>query len=100
MSFCTKKIGNGSFISIWEDIWVGGSSLKSQFPRLFDLEMDKQVTVQAKIEQRSFSSFFCRSPRGVAKSLQCEAFSQLLDSVSLLSRFWSLSGVGDFTMES
>ncbi|GJX20446.1 hypothetical protein Tco_0223123, partial [Tanacetum coccineum] len=34
----TRKVGNGKSISFWNDVWTGSSSLKSLFPRLFDLE--------------------------------------------------------------
>lgn len=79
------------------------SSLKGQLPRLFNLDLDKQVTVQVKKEQGSFLDSFCRPLRG-AKSLQWEGFLELLCLVSLLSAcdrwVWSLLGVGEFSVAS
>ncbi|KAK2414519.1 hypothetical protein QL285_037103 [Trifolium repens] len=40
-----KRVGDGETTLFWKDNWVDGISLKSQFDRLFDLCLDKEVTV-------------------------------------------------------
>ncbi|GAU41975.1 hypothetical protein TSUD_306810 [Trifolium subterraneum] len=40
-----KRLGDGEKTLFWKDKWVDGISLKSQFGRLFDLSLDREVTV-------------------------------------------------------
>jgi hypothetical protein len=40
-----KMIGDGERILFWKDNWVDGILLKSQFGRLFDLCLDKEVSM-------------------------------------------------------
>ncbi|GFP87170.1 hypothetical protein PHJA_000860700 [Phtheirospermum japonicum] len=40
-----RVLGNGRRISFWEEVWVGGESLKSIFPRLFSVSLDKKKNV-------------------------------------------------------
>ncbi|PNY08829.1 cysteine-rich receptor-like protein kinase [Trifolium pratense] len=40
-----KRLGDGEKTLFWKDNWVDGTSLKSQFGRLYDLCLDKKVTV-------------------------------------------------------
>jgi len=35
------KIGDGSIIRLWEDVWLQNSSLKSMFSRLYSLSNDQ-----------------------------------------------------------
>lgn len=30
--FCKRNVGDGALTLFWEDVWIGDSSLKSQFP--------------------------------------------------------------------
>jgi hypothetical protein len=46
--FFTKgyfKIGNGTSTRFWEDIWLGESSLASQYPSLYNIVNHKNVLV-------------------------------------------------------
>lgn len=38
-------IGNGERISFWSDTWMGSTNLSSQFPRLFQLVVDKDSSL-------------------------------------------------------
>jgi hypothetical protein len=40
-----RKIWDGEKTLFWEDIWVNGSSLKYMFGRLFDLCLDKNISI-------------------------------------------------------
>ena len=35
-----KRLGNGTTILFWKEVWVGNQSLMVRFPRLFRLELD------------------------------------------------------------
>nr|GEZ15733.1 RNA-directed DNA polymerase, eukaryota [Tanacetum cinerariifolium] len=48
----------------WKDIWIGGTSLKLRYPRLYALENEKNVSVGRKVEYNSLVSSFRREPRG------------------------------------
>ncbi|GKV24336.1 hypothetical protein SLEP1_g33963 [Rubroshorea leprosula] len=41
----THQLGDGSKTSFWKDIWLESSPLKHEFPRLFSLTLDKELTV-------------------------------------------------------
>jgi len=41
---CFKwEVGSGKNISLWEDMWVGNVTLKSKFPRLYSISVDKDI---------------------------------------------------------
>ncbi|GJV18248.1 hypothetical protein Tco_1363571 [Tanacetum coccineum] len=48
-SHCKKRIGNGCDTRFWFDCWIGESPLHIQFPRLFALEQDKDISVAIKL---------------------------------------------------
>lgn len=35
------EVGNGKEIKLWENKWVGNTNLKTKFPRLFSICLDK-----------------------------------------------------------
>jgi hypothetical protein len=43
--FCKSGVGNGLKTSFWKSIWIGNLPLSVQFPVLFDLSYDKDITV-------------------------------------------------------
>nr|GEX67887.1 cation/calcium exchanger 4-like [Tanacetum cinerariifolium] len=54
---CKKRIGNGRDTCFWYDNWLGDKPLKDLFPRLFALELNKEVTVADKGQGVVSSSF-------------------------------------------
>jgi len=40
-----RLVGNGKQIFFWSDVWVGGVSFRERFSRLFELVVDKWVSV-------------------------------------------------------
>jgi hypothetical protein len=40
-----KKLGNGKGTRFWLDTWVGGSTLRQQFPRLFSISTHKESCI-------------------------------------------------------
>ena len=63
-SFCKKKIGDGKSTLFWDDIWLGDSSLKVQFPRVYALESDKSALVQDRVVLVDWNLVQRRVPRG------------------------------------
>ncbi|MCI11917.1 TIR-NBS-LRR type disease resistance protein, partial [Trifolium medium] len=41
-----KKVGNGSLTSFWLDLWFGGTPLRVQHPRLFQVSQQRNSKVQ------------------------------------------------------
>jgi len=48
-----RVVGGGGSTYFWSDNWVGDVPLRVQFPRLFDLAVDKWVTVR-QMERRGW----------------------------------------------
>ncbi|XP_028110486.1 uncharacterized protein LOC114308998 [Camellia sinensis] len=46
-------IGNGDRVSFWRDPWLGSTNFLSQFPRLFQLVEDKELSLSLPIARRS-----------------------------------------------
>lgn len=64
LPLCKKKLGDDGLTMFWDDIWLGYTPLKSQFPRVYALDLAKQATAKHKVGQVSFLSSLRRSPRG------------------------------------
>jgi hypothetical protein len=43
--YCKTEVGNGLKTSFWKSVWIGNLPLSVQFPVLFDLTYDKDVSV-------------------------------------------------------
>ncbi|GJV47498.1 RNA-directed DNA polymerase, eukaryota, reverse transcriptase zinc-binding domain protein [Tanacetum coccineum] len=46
LSSLQRRVNNGISTKFWYDTWVGSSSLKQQFPRLFRLALNKDASVR------------------------------------------------------
>jgi len=40
------RIGHGDKIKFWEDVWIGNTNLKSEFPRLYSISCNQTQTVE------------------------------------------------------
>ncbi|GJS09391.1 RNA-directed DNA polymerase, eukaryota [Tanacetum coccineum] len=102
-SHCKKRIGDGSCTSFWYDIWLADAPLCVQFPRLFALELDKEIVVANKMGASSVSASFRRDVRDGAERQQWDDLSSILNSVVLSSSKdrWTcdLSGDGEFKVK-
>nr|GEX87758.1 RNA-directed DNA polymerase, eukaryota [Tanacetum cinerariifolium] len=56
-SHCKIRIGNGLLTRFWKDLWIGDCSLLGFFPRMFALELDKDISVAAKLQASLFLLF-------------------------------------------
>ncbi|GKA87002.1 RNA-directed DNA polymerase, eukaryota [Tanacetum coccineum] len=102
-SHCKKRIGDGSCTSFWYDIWLADAPLCVQFPRLFALELDKEIVVANKMGASSVSASFRRDVRDGAERQQWDDLSSIMNSVVLSSSKdrWTcdLSGDGEFKVK-
>ncbi|GKA44663.1 RNA-directed DNA polymerase, eukaryota, reverse transcriptase zinc-binding domain protein [Tanacetum coccineum] len=96
LSLCSRKLGNGASTRFWEDTWCGNSPLKLQFPRIYNLDTDRNCLISNRIPF-NWSSVLRRLPRGGAELNQFEALGEAIRNVSLTDQSdswtWSI-GVG------
>ncbi|GJT29735.1 hypothetical protein Tco_0910010 [Tanacetum coccineum] len=64
MQFCNKIIGNGYSTSFWHDRWKGDACFRVRFHILFNLELQKDISVAHKLHLLHCFSSFRRRPRG------------------------------------
>nr|GEV85491.1 RNA-directed DNA polymerase, eukaryota [Tanacetum cinerariifolium] len=102
LSHCKVRVGNGLRTSFWNDPWIGDTLLKHLFPRLYALEVSKQVSVAEKFTIPVTGSFH-RVVRGGAESHQLSLLTNLLDTVNLSNMedrwFFDLKGDGRFCVK-
>ncbi|GJZ68542.1 RNA-directed DNA polymerase, eukaryota, partial [Tanacetum coccineum] len=103
-SLVNKKVGNGESTSFWNDLWLGDSPLNKRFPRLFFLEVDKNISVAEKLRDLSLTESFRRPPRsGIEEEnlllLLADTSSVMLPNIS--DRWsWQLDSMGVFSLKS
>nr|GEW86600.1 RNA-directed DNA polymerase, eukaryota, reverse transcriptase zinc-binding domain protein [Tanacetum cinerariifolium] len=102
LDHCKKRIENGRDTCFWYDNWLGDKPLKDLFPRLFALELNKEVTVADKV-QGVVSSSFRRPVRAGSEYQHRTDLNSLMESVSLSHSCdrWicDLSGDGEFRVK-
>nr|GEY06852.1 hypothetical protein [Tanacetum cinerariifolium] len=103
VSFIKRKLRNGENTLFWEDIWLGDSALKMTHPRLFALDLKKDITVAEKMGNASLNLSFRRLPRSGIKDEQYMNLVFITSDVILPQMHdrwsWSLNASGDFTWE-
>ncbi|GJT65494.1 RNA-directed DNA polymerase, eukaryota, reverse transcriptase zinc-binding domain protein [Tanacetum coccineum] len=102
--FMRFKLGNGENARFWENRWIEGDTLKKRFPRLYALELCKEITVALKVTQPSLAFSFRRSPRGGVEHEQFEELVTLVHDVRLVPTSdrwtWTLANSGEFSVAS
>ncbi|GJQ97360.1 putative RNA-directed DNA polymerase, eukaryota, reverse transcriptase zinc-binding domain protein [Tanacetum coccineum] len=102
-----KKVRNGTNTCFWEDIWLGEVRLKDRFPRLYELEREKNVLVSGRGQWAEGKWRWIwdwrREPRGRGEGEWMELLNCLTNVImSPTCRDtwkWNLSDDGDFTVK-
>ncbi|GJS77471.1 RNA-directed DNA polymerase, eukaryota, reverse transcriptase zinc-binding domain protein [Tanacetum coccineum] len=99
-----KKVGNGEDTLFWEDVWKDNVAFKLLYPRVYELESFKKITVAAKLAHDNLGYSLRRYSRGGAE------FEQFLELSTNMVDFqlpvmqdrwvWSLEGSGVFSVGS
>ncbi|GKA32794.1 RNA-directed DNA polymerase, eukaryota [Tanacetum coccineum] len=104
MEFCQKKVGDGQGTRFWLDKWVGDQTLKEAYPRIFALELDKEIKVAVKLEQIDGLGSYRRLPRGGIEEVQMMELRSAISSIIMApvpDRWvWTLDGSRSFTVGS
>nr|GFC68115.1 RNA-directed DNA polymerase, eukaryota, reverse transcriptase zinc-binding domain protein [Tanacetum cinerariifolium] len=58
-----KRLGDGVDTCFWKDTWNGELPFKLTYPRLYALEVDKNISVADKLAQATLAGTFRREPR-------------------------------------
>nr|GFB25550.1 RNA-directed DNA polymerase, eukaryota, reverse transcriptase zinc-binding domain protein [Tanacetum cinerariifolium] len=80
-----KRVGDGLSTRFWLDIWVSKLPLSERFPRLFMLDVEKEVSVAAKLGFVSIDVSFRRGVRDGVERQQWDDLQSLMQSVFLSS---------------
>ncbi|GJU02311.1 hypothetical protein Tco_1112649 [Tanacetum coccineum] len=81
-SHCKKRVGNGNDTRFWLDRWIGDKPLSVNFPRLFALELNKDVSVAVKMDTSVYHSFRRSVRDGLEQQLMVDLYT-VLEAVSL-----------------
>ncbi|GJT75071.1 RNA-directed DNA polymerase, eukaryota [Tanacetum coccineum] len=103
ISHCKKRVGDGLSTRFWLDIWVSEIPLSERFPRLFMLDVEKEVSVAAKLGSVSIDVSFRRGVRDGVERQQWDDLQSLMQSVFLSSSgdrwICDFSGDGKFRVK-
>ncbi|GJU89513.1 putative ribonuclease H-like domain-containing protein [Tanacetum coccineum] len=98
--FIHKRMGNRADTSFWEDVWRGDGAFKSLYPRIYALEICKNVTIVVKMSHENMEYSFHQSPRGGIEWVQFLEFFASMEGVALVDMrdmlVWSLEGSREF----
>ncbi|GJZ65152.1 RNA-directed DNA polymerase, eukaryota, reverse transcriptase zinc-binding domain protein [Tanacetum coccineum] len=102
LSLMKKKVGNGADTLFWEEVWRGGTTFRSCFPRVYALKADKSITVARKLAQVDLVFSLRRKPKDGVETLQLLELEATLDGLQLpmaQDRWsWSIVGSGEFSV--
>ncbi|KAL7167071.1 hypothetical protein ACSBR2_037692 [Camellia fascicularis] len=103
------NVGNGLRVSFWEDPWASDRCLKDEFPRIYDLPADKEVTMKQILDRRSLAAGWSFNFRRCLRAWEEDEVGRLRSYLSSLepilsdkmdSLVWSASSTGVFTVNS
>ncbi|GJX01719.1 RNA-directed DNA polymerase, eukaryota [Tanacetum coccineum] len=98
---CKNDPDPTSFI---HDKWYEGGVLKRLFPRVYALELDKNISVSSKLKAPSLVTTFRRNARSGIEQTQFDSMAEIMKTISLVPRvdryIWSLENDGSFSVAS
>ena len=101
--FESFAIKDGSEIRFWEDIWLGNSSLREQYPALYTIARDKNNTI-AHVLSSSPPNISLRQDLIDPRLMSWHNLLSRLDSINLTQGRdvfrWNLTTSGSFTVDS
>nr|GEZ29252.1 hypothetical protein [Tanacetum cinerariifolium] len=104
LSFVRKKVGDEESSLFWDDTWLGEATLKMQYPRLYTLELYKDISVVDKMRHPNLYHSFRRQPRGGAEQDQFRDLSSRITDIiipQIKDRLvWSSDGSSEFSVKS
>nr|GEZ82569.1 hypothetical protein [Tanacetum cinerariifolium] len=85
LSLCSRKLGNGECTRFWEDTWCENTPFKLQFPRIYNLDIERNFLIANRIPllHYDWSTVLRRIPKGGVKSNQFEALKAAIGNVFL-----------------
>nr|GEW11214.1 RNA-directed DNA polymerase, eukaryota [Tanacetum cinerariifolium] len=103
-SIMQNSLGDGVDTFFWKDTWNGEPPFKLTYPRLYALEVDKNISVADKLAQATLAGTFRREPRSGIEAVQLAKLEDQLEDVQLVNKrdiwAWSLNGSGEFSVAS
>ncbi|RVW38475.1 Transposon TX1 uncharacterized 149 kDa protein [Vitis vinifera] len=100
-------VGNGERIRFWEDLWWGNQPLGTQYPRLFRVVVDKNISIYSVLGPSRPFSWNLNFRRNLSNSEieDLEGLMRSLDDLYLSpsvpdARLWPLSSSGLFSVKS
>nr|GEZ35585.1 RNA-directed DNA polymerase, eukaryota [Tanacetum cinerariifolium] len=104
ISFAVLIVRNGRDTSFWDTLWCKDIVLKVLAPRIYALEMRKDISVESKLSHKGLEFSLRRTPRGGREQVQLKKLIECLEGCSLHDLndrwSWSLNGSGDFSVAS
>nr|GEW23231.1 RNA-directed DNA polymerase, eukaryota [Tanacetum cinerariifolium] len=100
--FIKLKLGNEDCSRFWIDKWYEGEVLKRLFPRVYALELNKNVSVSSKLNAPRLDTSFRRIARSGIEETQFNSMVEIVKATSLMpcdDRYtWSLENDGTFSV--
>ncbi|KAL4575810.1 hypothetical protein LXL04_011896 [Taraxacum kok-saghyz] len=100
---CSRKLGDGTSTAFWGDVWCGDRNFKSRYARVYELDMDKDCLVAARIAMQDWFHLFKRRSRGGVEMQQYTELREEIASVVLSSGrdtwVWNLDVGTGFTVK-
>nr|GEY19493.1 RNA-directed DNA polymerase, eukaryota [Tanacetum cinerariifolium] len=97
----SRKLNNGVSIKLWHGIWIGDSSLSTEFPRLFRLDSHPDCFVKDRWSNGSWSWSWSRLITGDSLFSQLKYLSDLLQNSHICDIpdvwEWTIGGTNSFS---
>nr|GEY43105.1 RNA-directed DNA polymerase, eukaryota, reverse transcriptase zinc-binding domain protein [Tanacetum cinerariifolium] len=98
------KLRNGNNTRLWDDKWYEGGVIKELFPRVYNLELDKNSSVSTKMNAPSLDNLFRRRVRSGIEDMQYNSLVEISRMTTLVQcedRYvWTLESDGVFLVAS